>query len=186
MKKTHYLMLEIAAVAVGAACFCLTGGGSTSATNIGATNDINVKSSVELAAHSCDSREMTKEEREGLLKFREAVWRDYFAGSRAALEKALPANFIGIGWGDGERFGDRPKIVAGSEGFARSGGKLTRLEFPETKIQAYGNVAVIYTTYDLDLESADGKRSTHKGHGTEIFVKERGAWTHPGWHLDNY
>ena len=130
--------------------------------------------------------ELSAAEREELLKFRESVWRDFFAGNKTALEKALPENFIGIGWGAGEeRTGGRADVLANAEGFAKAGGKLTRLAFPETKIQTYGSVSVIYTTYDLDLE-INGKTETHKGHGTEFFVRENGKWIHPGWHLDNY
>lgn len=42
-------------------------------------------------------RELSKEEKDSLLKFREQVWRDFFNGDKAALEKGLPTNFIGIG-----------------------------------------------------------------------------------------
>jgi hypothetical protein len=139
------------------------------------------------SVNKADSRELSKEERDGLLKFREQAWRDFFAGNKAGLEKALPTNFIGIGWGHEEdRFSDRKDAVVNAESFAKSGGKLTRLEFPETKIQAWGDVVIFYTTFDLDLEGGDGKKTTIKGHGTEIFVKEDGKWIHPGWHLDNY
>lgn len=132
-------------------------------------------------------RELSQKERDELLKFREQVWRDYFNGDKAALTKALPENFIGIGWDAGPQrgFSDRAMVVAGAEGFKQAGGKLTRLVFPETKFQAYGDVVLIYTTYELDMEFG-GKKETHKGHGTEFFVKQNGAWAHPGWHLDNY
>ena len=132
-------------------------------------------------------KELSAAERDELLKFRESVWRDFFAGDKAKHEKALPENFIGIGWNAGRanRFSSRPSVLAGAEGFLKSGGKLTRLEFPETKIQVYGDVAILYTTFDLDLE-AGGQKTNVKGHGTEIFVRENGKWIHPGWHLDNY
>ena len=46
--------------------------------------------------------------------------------------------------------------------FAESGGKLVRLEFPKTEIQAYGNTVLIYTTYVYEIE-LNGKRSTSSG-----------------------
>src|SRR5207247_911019 len=61
--------------------------------------------------------------------------------------------------------------------------KLVRLEFPRTDVQAYGDVAIIYTTYLYELESAPGQKETTAGHATEIFVKRNGAWLNSGWHL---
>src|SRR5262245_28990997 len=84
-----------------------------------------------VAQKNTGPKELSATERDELLKFRESVWRDFFSGDKAKLEKALPANFIGIGWNEGaDRFSTRISVLAGAEGFAKSGGKLTRLEFP--------------------------------------------------------
>ena len=60
--------------------------------------------------------------------------------------------------------------------------KLTRLEFPRTEIQAYGNTAIIYTSYRLDLTEA-GKPRTERGKATEIFVRQGDRWLNTGWQL---
>jgi ketosteroid isomerase-like protein len=95
----------------------------------------------------------------------------------------LPPEFIGIGWGEGP-WSDRAASLAGSEEFARGGGKLTRLEFPRTEIQAYGDVAFVYSTYLVEFTS-EGQPVVQEGRATEVFVRRRGKWLHPGWHLDS-
>lgn len=133
-------------------------------------------------------REISPAEKDELLKARDKVWRDIFTNNREALEKSLPPGSMAInpdGEGTEGRFVDRAKMLADAERFVKSGGKLLKLEFPRTDIQAFGNVAIIYTTYVLETEFG-GKASTLKGHATEVFVKTNGEWTNPGWHLDNY
>jgi len=63
----------------------------------------------------------------------------------------------------------RQKILEGSAEFAKSGGKLVKLEFPKTEIQMYGMTAVIYSIYSYELE-VGGKRNTNTGRVTEVFV----------------
>jgi hypothetical protein len=118
-----------------------------------------------------------------LLATRELAWRAWFGGDRAALEAMLPPEFIGIGWGEGP-WSDRAASLAGSEEFARGGGKLTRLEFPRTEIQVYGDVAFVYSTYLVEFTS-EGQPVVQEGRATEVFVRRRGKWLHPGWHLDS-
>lgn len=118
-----------------------------------------------------------------LLATRETAWRAWFAGDRATLESMLPAEFIGIGWGEGP-WSDRAASLAGSEEFARGGGKLSLLEFPRTEIQVYGDVAVVYSTYKVGF-TAGGEQVVQEGRATEIFVKRGGRWLHPSWHLDS-
>ncbi len=48
----------------------------------------------------------------------------------------------------------------------------------------YGDVAVLYTSYELETEDAKGERQIQSGRGTEVFVKRAGRWVNPGWHLD--
>jgi ketosteroid isomerase-like protein len=131
-------------------------------------------------------RELSDTERADLLKAREQIWRDFFAGNRAGLERSLTPGTITLSPDtEGDRFATREKIFADSEGFVKAGGKLLKLEFPRTEIRVYGDVAVIYTQYMFELE-VGGQKSASKGHATEIFVKENGFWTNPGWHMDNY
>lgn len=121
--------------------------------------------------------------RADLLATRETAWRAWFSGDRATLETMLPAEFIGIGWGEGP-WSDRAASLAASEGFASGGGKLTLLEFPRTEIQVYGDVAVVYSEYRVSF-TADGQVVDQAGRATEVFVKRGGRWLHPAWHLDS-
>ncbi len=128
-------------------------------------------------------RNITPEIRERILAKREAVWRAFFANDRAQLEKLIPEEAIAINDGE-EKWSDRAAIFAGAKAFAESGGKLVRLEFPKTEIQAYGNTVLIYTTYVYETE-VNGKRSTSSGRGTEMFVKRGDELVNVGWHLDS-
>lgn len=123
-------------------------------------------------------------ERAELLAAREKVWRDIFANDKAAMRAALPAHSIFIN-ADAPRFSTVERLHADMDGFVEAGGKLARLEFPRTEIQAFGDVVILYTTYSYDLDIG-GAVTTVSGHGTEVFVKENGVWTNPGWHVDNY
>jgi hypothetical protein len=125
--------------------------------------------------------QLSGDDRKSLLSTREALWRAWFAGDTAAMTAILPPELITIESGSGE-FGTLATNLAGAQGFAASGGKLTRLVFPRTEIQAYGATAILYTTYELDL-LADGKTTTRKGAATEVFVQRDGQWIHTGWHL---
>src|SRR6266498_630921 len=118
-----------------------------------------------------------------LLDAREAVWRAWFAGDRVTLEKLIPEETITIESGD-NNWSNRQKILDGSVEFAKSGGKLVRLEFPKTEIQVYGSTAIVYSNYSYELETG-GQHSTHSGRVTEVFVLRKGQWVNPGWHMDN-
>jgi len=118
-----------------------------------------------------------------LLDAREAVWRAYFSNDRAALEKLIPEETIAINAGD-NTWENRKAILDGAERFAKSGGKLVRLEFPKTEIQVYGYTAVVYSNYSYELEIG-GQRSQQTGRVTEVFVLRKGQWVNPGWHMDS-
>ncbi|MFY9557952.1 MAG: nuclear transport factor 2 family protein [Blastocatellia bacterium] len=118
-----------------------------------------------------------------LLDAREAVWRAYFSNDRAALEKLIPEETIAIEAGD-NNWSNRNTIFEGAAQFAKSGGKLVRLEFPKTDIQVYGYTAVVYSNYLYELE-VGGQRSKHTGRVTEVFVLRKGQWVNPGWHMDS-
>jgi ketosteroid isomerase-like protein len=125
---------------------------------------------------------LSESDKKSLLGAREAVWRAYFAGNRAALEKLLPAELLTIEPGSGE-WGNRQAALEGSAHFAADGGKLIRLEFPKTEIQVYGAVAIVYSNYVYEIEQG-GKAFTNSGRATEVFVYRNGEWVNPSWHLD--
>jgi len=119
-----------------------------------------------------------------LLDAREAVWRAYFSNDRAALEKLIPEETVAINAGD-NNWENRKAIFEGAERFAKSGGKLVKLEFPKTEIQVYGYTAVVYSDYLYELEIG-GQRSQQSGRVTEVFVLRKGQWVNPGWHMDKH
>ena len=125
-------------------------------------------------------RQLDDGERASLMKAREAVWRAWFAGDEPALLKLLPPELITIEPGS-TTFGTRTSTLEGSRGFA-AGGKLTRLAFPSTEIQVYGNTAILYTSYEMDLQSGVQTRN-ERGMATEAFVLKDGAWLNTGWQL---
>ena len=118
-----------------------------------------------------------------LLDAREAVWRAYFAGDRATLEKLIPEETIAIEAGD-NTWSNRQTILDGAAQFAKNGGKLLKLEFPKTEIQVYGSTAVVYSDYAYEL-NAGGQHTTQTGRVTEVFVLRKGQWVNPGWHMDS-
>jgi ketosteroid isomerase-like protein len=118
-----------------------------------------------------------------LLDAREAVWRAWFTGDRATLEKLIPQETIATGAGE-NTWSNRQKILDDSVEFARGGGKLVKLEFPKTEIQVYGATAIVYSNYSYDLEQG-GKRINQSGRVTEVFVQRKGEWVNPGWHMDS-
>src|SRR5262249_5873110 len=99
----------------------------------------------EIGREMSQSRRLTEEQRASLLTAREAVWRAWFAGDHDALAKLLPADLITLSSNPDESFGTLDSTLAASRGFAATGGRLARLVFPRTEIQAYGNTAILYT-----------------------------------------
>ena len=118
-----------------------------------------------------------------LLKVRESVWRAWFANDTAAMKRLIPAETIAISAGD-EEWKHQAEIFKEAAEFQAQGGKLVRLEFPRNEVQRFGDVAIIYTQYELETE-VGGKRSVSAGRATEIFVRRNGEWTNPGWHTDS-
>ena len=128
-------------------------------------------------------RPLPNQIKQRLLTAREAVWRAYFAGDRATLEKLIPAETITIEAGD-NNWSNRQIVLEGSERFAKNGGKLLKLEFPKTEIQVYGFTAIVYSNYVYEIE-VGGQKHNQSGRVTEIFVLRNGEWVNPGWHMDN-
>jgi hypothetical protein len=125
-------------------------------------------------------RELSEKERAALMQTREAVWRAWFAGDHDRLTQLLPPDLVTIE-PDGA-IGTLQSNLDGSRAFAASGGRLTRLEFPVTKVQAYGNTVILYTSYVMDLQTG-GQTHTDRGMATEVFVNRDGKWQNTGWQL---
>lgn len=117
-----------------------------------------------------------------LLATRDAAWRAYFAGDTKALDAMLPDEFLGLGMTD-EPFKQKAETLADAAAFRANGGRLVRLEFPETRAQRFGDVTVLYGRFELVIATGAQER-TFRGRLTEIFVWRGGRWLHPGWHLD--
>ena len=128
-------------------------------------------------------RPLSPQMKKSLLDAREAVWRAFFAGDRPTLEKLIPEETLAIEAGD-NNWSNRQTILDGSVEFAKNGGKLIKLEFPKTEIQAYGFTAIVYSTYAYEVE-VGGSRSNKSGRVTEVFVFRKGQWVNPGWHMDS-
>ena len=128
-------------------------------------------------------RPLTASQRERLLAAREAVWRAWFTNDRPHLEATIPPETVAINAGE-EAWVDREAVLRGARELVASGAKLVRLEFPRTEFQVYGDVAILYSRYELELES-DGVRQVQAGRGTEVFVLREGRWLNAGWHLDS-
>ena len=128
-------------------------------------------------------RPLSDEARKRLLEARAAVWRAYFSNDRAALEKLIPEETVTIEAG-GDNWGTRGSVLEGAARFAKSGGRLVKLEFPKTEIQVYGYTAVVYSNYSYELEIG-GERHQQTGRVTEVFVLRKGQWVNPGWHMDS-
>ena len=122
------------------------------------------------------------DERAEITKVREAVWRAWFANDRKTMEKLVPPDTIVISSGD-PHWKNQAEVFETAAKFQADGGKLTRLEFPRTEIQIYGDAAIIYSQYIVETEMG-GKRTLESGRVTEIFVRRNGQWMNSGWHTD--
>jgi ketosteroid isomerase-like protein len=117
-----------------------------------------------------------------LLLVRETVWRAWFAGDTGTLRELVPPETIVISSGE-QKWKNKDGVIQGAAAFHAQGGRLIRLEFPRTEIQRFGDVAITYSQYILEIEQG-GKRSVASGRATEIFVLRNGHWVNPGWHTD--
>lgn len=97
--------------------------------------------------------------------------------------KLLPPDTIAISTGS-QHWDTQPEIIKSAAEFRTGGGKLLRLEFKDTKIQKFGDVAMLYSRYLYEIQ-VKNKRSVSFGRATEIFVFRNGKWLNPGWHTDN-
>jgi hypothetical protein len=116
-----------------------------------------------------------------LERARDVVWRSWFAGDSATLDRVL-AGALAAG-DDMDGWADRKTAISGSREFAKNGSKLVNLRFDSTAIALHGKVALMTARYSYTISDRSGKQETTRGYAVEIFVNEKGAWTHPFWHL---
>jgi ketosteroid isomerase-like protein len=135
-----------------------------------------------LAAELQQSQSVDADGKQELLAAREAVWRAWFANDGPRLAELVPPELIAIE--QSEKWENRDSVLAGAKDFAAKGGKLVRLEFPQTEVQMFGYSAILYSKYLCEIE-IDGKRSIESGRATEMFVNRQGKWVNVGWHLDS-
>jgi ketosteroid isomerase-like protein len=135
-----------------------------------------------LATLGCLNLAAQKPDDQELLHARETVWRAWFAGDTSTLKELVPPETIVISGGE-QQWKHQADVVRASAEFHARGGRLIQLEFPRTEVQHFGNVAIVWSSYALEID-VDGKRSSDSGRVTEIFVRRDGRWTNPGWHTD--
>ena len=117
-----------------------------------------------------------------LMQVREAVWRAWFADDVPTLKRLVPADVIVISAGEKD-WKHQAAVMESAAKFKADGGKLVKLAFPHTEEQRYGNVAILYTTYEVETEMK-GTKKIRSGRATEIFVMKDGKWVNSGWHTD--
>jgi ketosteroid isomerase-like protein len=118
-----------------------------------------------------------------LLRVRESVWREWFAGDTKALGELVPPDTIVISAGE-KLWKGRQEVIQSSAAFHACGGRLVRLEFPRTEVQHLGPVAILWSEYVVETE-IDSRRSLTSGRVTEVFVRRNGRWVNAGWHTDS-
>lgn len=118
-----------------------------------------------------------------LLKVRRSVWLVWLANDQEALKRLVPDDTVVISAGE-VKWKHQAEVLQSAADFHAAGGKLISLEFPRTEVQHFGDVAIIWSEYVLQVE-VGGKRERTAGRVTEIFVKRNGQWTNPGWHTDS-
>jgi ketosteroid isomerase-like protein len=118
-----------------------------------------------------------------LLRVRETVWRAWFANDTKSLQELVPPETIVISGGE-EKWKHQAEVFQSAREFQAGGGKLIRLEFPHTEVQHFGNVAIVWSSYLVEIEM-NGKRSVSTGRASEVFELRNGQWSNPGWHTDS-
>ena len=124
----------------------------------------------------------TEEIRKELLEARSTAWRAFFQKDLTVLEQILAPELIAI-QEQVERWDNRASLLKMAQSMKERGVQLTRLEFPRTEIQLFGNTAILYYTYVMEQRLGD-QAAVDTGRGTEIFVRRDGKWIDVGWHLD--
>ena len=118
-----------------------------------------------------------------ILSARDAIWRAWFANDTAQLRLLLPeALAAGLDDSVTQQWADRAQSLEQAKAFAASGGTLRTLAFPRTEIHLMGDVAVVFSNYDVET-TVHGSPHVLRGRSTEIFVLRDGRWVNPFWHV---
>lgn len=118
-----------------------------------------------------------------LIAARETAWRAFFDADPTRLEQLLAPELIAIQQSQ-DRWEDRGELIKMAGQIRQNGVRIARLEFPQTRIQLFGDVAILYYSYIFETALKDWS-VTDEGRGTEIFVRRNGRWVDAGWHLDS-
>ena len=118
-----------------------------------------------------------------LLQVRRSVWIKWMENDQESLKRLVPEDTVVISTGE-PGIKQQAEVLKGAAEFHAAGGRLISLEFPRTEVQHFGDVAVTWSEYVLELE-VGGKRDKTVGRVIEIFVKRNGQWTNPGLHTDS-
>lgn len=118
-----------------------------------------------------------------VVAIRDTAWRAYFANDTAVMHRLFPDNFISVGWGGGPWEG-RSGTLAGAAELSANEGRLLQLNFPHTEVQLFGDLAVVYSLYEVTFE-VGGAQVHQSGRATEVFRRRGSSWDHPSWHLDS-
>lgn len=124
---------------------------------------------------------MPSQIKQRILSVRESVWKAFFANDVANLESMIPDEALAYN-PDSDKWETRAAILSSSAEFAKTGAKLTRLEFPHTEMQAYGPTIILYSSYLYETEK-DGKKVVTTGNGMETFVLRNEKFVNTGWLL---
>jgi len=83
-----------------------------------------------------------------------------------------------------DQWENRERLVKLAKSMGERGVQMTRLEFPRTEIQLFGDTAILYYTYIME-QKLGANTAVSAGRGMEAFVRRKGRWVDVGWHLDN-
>jgi hypothetical protein len=100
----------------------------------------------------------TEEIRKELLEARSTAWRAFFQKDLSVLEQILAPELIAI-QEQVERWDNRASLLKMAQSMKERGVQLTRLEFPRTEIQLFGNTAILYYTYVMEQRLGDSTRA---------------------------
>jgi SnoaL-like domain len=115
-----------------------------------------------------------------LERARETIWRAFYAGDSALLERLIPpALAAGSTWS----WEERAATIASAQRAAANGRRLAELHFDSTSITLRDSVAMMQARFICVTERRDGKRTTNQGTATEIFVRQDGRWVNPFWYI---